>query len=821
MKITLLRLLLITSVCAWLVPEAAAEALMPGVLVERAGARFGGFFDAGASATVTLTVPPGVTSAPETMRVEMLALTTSHTTVTSALYDPATTWTLSLPVNEHGPGPHYVVLRLPSSRLMQWTWFTLFSGPQPLPVGDVSTATLLARSDAVVLAKHNLLYDEDSTGTWLANDPATDYRWMREDVYFADSLLRRGDAASVARANALIQAVCAARDPVTTSPSYGMFFANGTDRRVPDNAVTHFAAPILASWLLRPPAGLTPHTLDAIREALLPAVEAQFMTHAYGPRYQNFYLFSVATLAQAGSIFGNPAFTNRARARLQLMYDNFIPNGGPAESNSPVYCAPSQWALSLLLRGTSDPVLLAQASILRERLWLDTAAFVNPVTRHLSGPYSRVAEDALRGGAGLTAFMMASELGWEGLDSPGRLGEMLEAFHALDINPAGFIASLPAGLNPLVRTAMRERLLPDTVWQRNFWCDTVAHLTDEFTLGTSSATHDIGSPEGFVLQVADTRCPGGIASAWARVGSGAANDPLGYRGGIAHHIHAVQSGRVAAVFADHVLPAGTPNAQQLFFRIVFDERFGAWEGLQVGGMPVDLPVELTPDSMVTMRRGGVFAGWRPLYAETLGPRARAGVLERRDGHLALSLFSLDSATSLPVAGLRIEAGVGVACERAADWPSYEAFVADFLGRASVSCQTDTTSRTVHWSNFDSVDFLFDRVARNFVNRLMNGAPPPGALLQCRFATQTAGSSLALRDFAADGCAPWSWVVYPPGATEAVLVNPAETTAVISTSWTSGTLVLAPYSVTRVSQPVNASVNDWRAHSGDDVSGSRP
>ena len=232
---------------------ARAETVWSGAWFSHTGARHGFTHDLDSTGSVTLTVAPGAAAAPTTLTLDHVPLRDADPTTTAMPYDPATTLTVTVPVADCPPGPQYLIARLPAARLIRWT--TLTRGIGAPPGDDVTTASIAVRHRDLVLRKLDAFFDADTSGTWLANDPDADFHWLREDVYYARALFDRGDAESVARANAVLLALCDAQVTNPASLDYGLFFTNTTDRRTPDSSVTFFGAPILAEMLLAPPPG--------------------------------------------------------------------------------------------------------------------------------------------------------------------------------------------------------------------------------------------------------------------------------------------------------------------------------------------------------------------------------------------------------------------------------------------------------------------------------------------------------------------------------------------------------------------------------------
>lgn len=787
---------------------ARAEATHAGATWQYAGARYQGFFDHDSTGSVTLTVAAGQSTGPEELRLTWLALSQGDMRTTVSTYDPATTYTSRFPVSEFTTGSQYLVARFPDSRRISWTYF-IRNAPSFAPPDGVETSNSIAgRSRDVVLRKMDLFFDADTSGTWLANNPDADFHWMREDVYYAYSLFSRGDAGSVARANATLAEFCRSQQLVTTQPEYGLYFTNNSDRRVPDYASTYFGAPVLARMLLHRPAGLSPDVELAMRNSLTTACGfLRIHLPNYTPNHTNFYALGIAALSLTGRANSNPVFIDAARDRMAVFYDNMMQTGAPGEFNSPVYSGVTQWALKMLAEDSPDTRTAAMARVMHERLWLDTALYYHPQQAHQAGPYSRTYEDGLRGGTGLTGFLNSVELGTAGYDSPGRLSENLDVLHSLDINPAHLEASLPLTMSDEIRHAHLLRSLPSFAWQKTRWQDTSCYLSPSFTLGTGSVTQGFTN-ESFFLQVFEPQAPGGFAPVFSRT-LGSSDEAVGYDGVGMMSQYGLQGGPRAVYLADRVLPGTEPPAKRAFLALVADERFAQWQDIHVNGIPATVPFDFGLSDTIFLRRAGTCLAVQPLYAVASGTRNRVGAVTRGASHLNISLHAVDSAGTETLAGRQIECGFAVACAEQSDWPTYAAFMSDYLATSAVTVAETATTRSVAWSHHGTIEFQFDRMQHKFLSRRVDGADLPSLLVDAPFARQVASdTSLDLRDLHVSGVQPYSWVVYPEGSDTALLVNPAHVPASVTTTWTTGTLELQPYEMIRLTRPPAAAVMRW-------------
>lgn len=728
---------------------------------------------------------------------------------TSLWYDPLSSLSVEIPVAGCALGPHYVICRLPESRRIRWTYFCVLpSGPHS-PIRDpVSPQQLATRWQKLVLRKMGAFYDPDTTGTWLANDPDTDYHWMREDVYYAVALLDDITSESHARANAILRTIARAQDRQTTSPTYGWFYVNGADLRTPQNASTFFIPPVLASLCVAPPPSLEPETLAEIRSALWYVTDGVASHFLFPPLYENFYYMGTATLALAGEIFDNAAWQAAARSKLEAAHQYYRDRGGSAEWASPVYAAVSDWALGLIEEYSSDAPSAQLARYLRHHLWLNVAASFNPSNFQPAGPFSRVYEDGLRGGSGLTAFALAAMLGHEGFDQPARLAEMVSAKHSLDMNPAYWIAKRTRSLEgPLLDGFLLSRPLPWELRQRNYYTEAYTYVTPAFSLGSVAATTaPLTGFEGLVAQVYESASPTGVAPLFARLGI-VESDSFGYSSGDAYDMFGFQDGGRVIWLADRTFASSTPSAKQVALALIGDERFSRWADWRVDGTAVTPPAEVPLGSLVTARRGRTFLAATPLYATPLGTRLREAAIVPGPDHVALALYGLNASTSESLTGKRYEAGWALLLSEANLWPSYDAFVLDCLNQNRTETAWSPTELSIAWEWHSPMGAVFSRTTRQWLSRIVDGHEVSFPLLDSPIGLQTEGTALSLYDCSAENVAPYSWLVYPPNSEAATIGNSAPDIVCATTNWLSEPVKMAPYALLTIPRPM-AGVESW-------------
>ena len=83
------------------------------------------------------------------------------------------------------------------------------------------------------------------------------------------------------------------------------------------------------------------------------------------------------------------------------------------------------------------------------------------------------------------------------------------------------------------------------------------------------------------------------------------------------------------------------------------------------------------------------------------------------------------------------------------------------------------------------------------------------MMDSSIADQTADGSLSIRDFDMAGLAPFSWAIYPDGASHALVTSVAASTVTATTSWAPSPIVFGPYQSVRVQKPAAAGITDWR------------
>jgi hypothetical protein len=797
-----------------LVSAGFAETRFDAAQLVPLGARSGHFFDSATTGSLVLTIPPAQGTSPEPLSIRRFALCEDDEWTTTAVYDPATTFTLTLPVGGLSVGPHYVVVRALSSHRMRWSYFCILPPPGYTPPrGEISSSSLTARWHKLALRKLDAFFDSDTTGTWLANDPDTDYHWMREDAYYAVALLDDTSTESHTRANAILKTIAGAQDRVSTSPTYGWFFVNGADMRTPQNASTFFIPPVLAHLCLSPPPTLAPDTLEEIRTALWYNIDGVASKFTFPPFYENFYFMGTATLALGAQIFHNDPWAQAARTKLEAAHQFFLARGASVEWASPVYTAVSDWALGLIAEHAADPQTRDLANYLRHRLWLDVAVFFNPASWQQIGPFSRVYEDGLRGGAGLTAFALGILLEREGFDAPERLAEMVAAHHSLDINPCYWIAKRAKSIAPVLRSSfLQSRPTSWTVRQRNFTSDATAFVTPSFALGSLSSTTNttILGHEGLVAQIYETSAPTGYSAFFARLGP-TQNDAITYSSGDAFNMFGFQhEGRVLWL-ADRTFASFTPSAPQVIHAIVSDSRFSQWEDWRVDGTPVQPPAAVPLGSMITARRAGTYLLAIPLYASALGTRNREAAILQGDGYTALALFGLDAPVPEPLASKRFEAAWGLAMAEASTWSSYDDFVADALTQTSTEVTFTASTISLEWDWHATMTATFSRTTRDWLSRRVNGNELEFPLLESPIAAQTPNTSAMLRDLFVSDLPPYSWLIYPIASDRALIANPGPATSTPTTNWTTEPMAIPAYGFAEIQRGAPASVGQWELY----------
>lgn len=797
---------------ASLTAPAPGETSSAEIRFDHQGAVYQSYFDFASTGSVLVTVPAGLASSGPLELIHAPVASGDRATTVS-WYDASSTFTATVAASQLQSGPNYLILRLPQAGLRGWTFANRLpsSGgnqePEQAALGQLAEEyRLLARR------RLDALFDEDTSGTWMGTEPHNDSHWIREDVYYAVTLLATDNPADHQRANATLQAMCAAQDRTSSNPGLrGLFYYNGTDRRVHHNTVNFFATPLLARLLIDLPPGLSPETREEIRVAL--EYSCQYLDHRFAIGYSldhtNFQALGIAGLALSSRVLESPYLMGRARQQMQLWYDHALAYGASFEFNSPVYAGVTLWSLKLIMEESADSELIARARVLHERFWLDCALSHHPHTRHFAGPYSRAYRDLVYGGTTLAGILLSSETGLRNYVTPGRLAENYDSLHSHDLNPAWFEAMLQPAMSSELREIYTGLSLPAATFQRTRSGEMRSWLSSSFTLGSYSRSNSIGA-EGFLIQVGEATAPGGVAPLFVRSGAAGTGNAL-YETPAGQNIATLQNGPNALLLASCLLPPSTPPNNRTLLALVADERFSTWHDIRINALPAAPPASFGLEHTIFMRRGGVFLAVRPLFAAAAGERSRAGVVQRGEGHLNIALHSVDSATTQVIAGTRLEAGFAVACAEAAEWPSYDGFISAFLSSSSVAIEQEATTRSISWNWNGSLSAVQDRDTGNLSQTLINNGPSPDLLLDAAYARQTTGSVLQLRDLQVEGLAPASWAVYPAGSSSALVVNPSGTTVTLTTNWYQEAVTAEPYGFLRLSRPPPARVEEWQRY----------
>lgn len=782
---------------------------MAGAGFQFQNVKIGQYFDANSTGAVWLTVPAGMTTQAQTLQFIDVPLEASDNVTTTLAYDPASTTTIAYYVGPETTGTHYLFARLQPAGLMRWTYFVKNPSATEVSPGFTSTEELRAKYRTVALRKLNAFYDFDTTGVWLANDPDTDFHWMREDVYYAATLFSTGSAQDASRANTVLRKFCAAQNLSPTPASdYGYFYTNGTDRRVPDSSCTFFCTPILARMLLHPPDGFDTQTSAAIAQAIGPAtspIKVLFDAH-YTLDHTNFQALGIAALALTGRALHDDSLVLRARTQMQALYDHWISHGGQSEYNSPVYTGVTTWALRTIIEDSGDDVLTSQAKILHERMWLDAALHHHPGFRLFAGPYSRIYKDGVFGGTTLAGYFAELETLRTGYSSPGRFAENAANLHSLDMNPMWFESQFQSRISPELVEVLTSRTLPGFSRESNPYNDTACYVSSSFSLGTASVVSN-ATHEGFFVQAKDANSPANVCCIFSRAAL-TDDEVLDFDTETNRTDYAVQDHQRAIIFCDE--PAGPAIARRAAYALVADERFANWTSIRINGTTATLPAALTVGGKVTAIRGTTFLAVQPIFAVANGIRERAGLINAGMGHLNIAVHCADTSVSQIIPAARIEAGFAVEADEAGNWNSYDSFVTDVLQNWTINVSESPTSRTVEWSRHGNLGFDFDRQAHQFTQRRISGAPFATELADSEFAVQSSNGNVTIRDFSVQGLFQFSWLEYIPGGNHVLLVNPSANAANITTNWT-GATELAPYSFTRITRPQASRIANWDSY----------
>ena len=110
-----------------------AETTQFGMIFQRDGADYRGFFSETTTGTVTLFAAPGLSATTQTLRLQDMPLGDCNSVTTDSVYNPATTNTIVLQVKDACAGPHYLIARLPGIHAIRWTYYIRRESSYPAP----------------------------------------------------------------------------------------------------------------------------------------------------------------------------------------------------------------------------------------------------------------------------------------------------------------------------------------------------------------------------------------------------------------------------------------------------------------------------------------------------------------------------------------------------------------------------------------------------------------------------------------------------------------------------------------------------------------
>jgi hypothetical protein len=694
--------------------------------------------------------------------------------------------------------------------------------------------TIPALYTSRTLSRMLALYDPQSTGTWLGNNPEADTRWMREDIYLVVALMERRAPGDLELARTILRHICQSQHREPGDFADGQFLYSPVTYPAPDQSTTQFILPVLL-WIL----DTRSHLLDA--ETIAQAEDAArraigFKKRYYGPLsnlsdFTNFQALAIASLTMGGTRFADPEAIEIARRQLDLLWNRLSTTGFSAEFQSPTYVAVTSWACSLLLNSAAaDADIRAKVRLLQQRFGLEAALAVHPEFSQVAGPYSRTFADGLFGGATLTSLMIAvetSDIRWA---QSGRIGPVYEANHSLDINPSAMMAILGPAWDDSIRALAMGRSLPTEIHHRHLGTRrATTWLAPDISLGTLVSRSNAQN-EGIVIQVAAPENPGGIAVAVMRAQAGdlpeitsLSVDPTLFRQS------AVQAGPRALLVQRRQLAQSAPPVGRLCAGLIFEERFGQWTELRIQGVPVDLrlgeQVEFASGRWLTLRRRNAYVALRGLAVRGPGEITTPGAVKRSDRGLQAFLHALDQQSAIPAANSvgewlwAVEVGsLGQNSE------SYDQFVHRVLSMDPPRGDFGTTTVFAQWDrvtggpripgppvllaswNRTTLERTVDRrigkdwlAADDLVSAPDLSMPGPSAQGRAQLA-----------NFQCQGLHPGAWIVRPHGTDQVTAFNPTSATMTLIHNWSDSELMIPPWqwrTVTRdIPEPTAAA--DW-------------
>jgi hypothetical protein len=599
----------------------------------------------------------------------------------------------------------------------------------------------------------------------------------------AHALLREGE---VDEAAAIVDAVLDTQEREPGHPYRGNFLWLADDPEVVDLNAVQFVLrgliPLLIDEGQKLPAATLARCQDALRLALL---EEERLDVA--PTYTNIHLQSLFALVVGGEWLGDSRLAALGRERWARWVAFTVGSGAPHEFNSPSYAGIDLLALAAVHTYATDPLVLLQARLMYERVFLHVALHLHRPTRQIAGPNCRSYWGAMAQGHSVAKEILWRETGWEWL-----------------------VETPPASLD----LALTELWLPDSVqsWlerqpdalpcevretaNRAEGFDLTTYLTPRYALGSAARTYGIGQDDFYIEHQANYlllhyQRPDGWGMAYSRfVMNDRHRGKLGAAPDRPSSINFYDQGRFAGAQAANraiALYALEPQHDEIFSikTVVVFRPIEELEAVRVGSElvgPADLPREVPAGEWVVVTDGAVHVGVRPLEPSNLG-RAVPTVLERGpDGELWLTITNYRGAPKRfwDYASLRgafwrgnLRAGYVLEVIDRADTPDAAAFL-DHLRRAVVEDEVDDHHlRRVHFHrDGPDVELRYDLWRTEPAGRSIDGRPYEPPMLASPVAVQGDGGTLTLDAATATTAAQPLWLARI-GTDGWAIVNPVD------------------------------------------------
>ena len=463
---------------------------------------------------------------------------------------------------------------------------------------------------------------------------------IRASLAYAETLLRSGSVADLARAERIIEIVASAQETRARDAHYGNFLWHFEDAVVRDLNSVEFVLDALNA-IIRAHIGVLSRSAADLIRAMIALGLREIDRLDVHPSYTNIALSDICNSVLGGEAVGDQSFVERGHRRLDEWFAFTDRSGAPHEFNSPTYAAVDIARMAALAEHARDQEIALRARIAEERLWLHSAAHYHPLLAQIAGPHARSYRDGWTGAGGYLKLMLWRLLGDDNLRrltpyfpagrEEGHTGVALGQYHC-----PGY-----------VRDLLREKRYP---YEARATTDVVAgldittYMTENYALGSASRSYAVGDPPEPSLQqdplhlyFARDEAPGYGALTCRyiideRDAGETAGDDLWDQG---RHVAAQHRNRAIVAYGLH--PRARPvSSYKLSVRLLgIGERSEIWCGeTQVATFPrVVRPLE-----PVVIAEGAVYLAIVPLEPTDMGSDAPIE-LRLRDGLLTLDVYN--------------------------------------------------------------------------------------------------------------------------------------------------------------------------------------